>query len=55
MGGGSEGGRPHLQGGWYDGLMTVGVPEGKHTVEITPYTDPPVWKENAFTKMLAVR
>lgn len=42
------------QGGWYDGLMTVGVPEGKHVVEITPYTNPPVWKENAYTGLLQV-
>jgi hypothetical protein len=40
------------QGGWYDGLMTVGVPEGKHTIEIGPYTNPPVWAENAYTKLL---
>ena len=43
------------QGGWYDGLMTVGVPEGKHVVEITPYTNPPVWPVNAYTRLLEVR
>jgi hypothetical protein len=40
------------QGGWYDGLMTVGVPEGRHVVEIRPYTNPPVWAENAYTRLL---
>ena len=42
------------QGGWYDGLMAVGVPDGKHTVEITPYTNPPVWKDNAYTRLLPI-
>lgn len=42
------------QGGWYDGLMTVGVPEGKHVIEITAYTNPPVWTENAYTRLLPV-
>jgi len=43
------------QGGWYDGLMTVGIPEGKHTVEITPYTNPPAWNNDAYTRMLTVK
>lgn len=41
-----------VQGGWYDGLMTVGLDEGKHTAVIAPYTNPSVWKENAFTRLL---
>ena len=40
------------QGGWYDGLMTIGCPDGKHTIEIGPYTNPPVWRENAYTHLL---
>ena len=43
-----------VQGGWYDGLMTVGVPAGKHVVEITPFTNPPVWAENAFSRLLPI-
>ena len=43
------------QGGWYDGLMTFGTPEGKHTVEIRPYTNPPVWAWNAYTRLLPTR
>jgi hypothetical protein len=42
------------QAGWDDGLMTFGVPEGKHVVEIRPYTNPPVWAENAYTRLLPV-
>jgi hypothetical protein len=42
------------QGGWYDGLMTVGVPEGNHVIEITAYTNPPVWTESAYTRLLPV-
>ncbi len=41
-----------MQAGWFDGLMTVGLDDGKHTAVITPYTNPSVWKENAFTRML---
>jgi hypothetical protein len=40
------------QGGWYAGRMTVGIPEGKHAAEITPYNNPPVWKQNAFSRLL---
>jgi hypothetical protein len=40
------------QGGWYAGRMTVGIPEGKHVAEITPYNNPPVWKQNAFSRLL---
>ena len=40
------------QGGWYDGLMAIGSPDGKHTIEIGPYTNPPVWRENAYTRLL---
>lgn len=42
------------QGGWYDGRMTTGVPEGKHTVVFRPYTNPPAWRENADTRLLPV-
>jgi hypothetical protein len=30
----------------------VGIPEGKHVAEITPYSNPPVWKQNAFRRLL---
>ncbi len=42
------------QGGWYAGRMTVGIPEGRHLVEITPYTNPPVWKQNAYSRLLPI-
>lgn len=41
--------------GWYDGLMTVGVDDGRHRVEIGPWSNPPVWQENAYTRMLPVK
>ena len=40
------------QGGWYDGVMSTGVPEGRHTVVFRPYTNPPAWRENAFTRLI---
>lgn len=40
-----------MQAGWYDGKMTVGLDDGRHTAVITPYANPPVWKENAFTRL----
>jgi hypothetical protein len=40
------------QNGWYDGKLAIGIPAGAHTVEIRPYTNPPVWKENAYTRLL---
>lgn len=43
------------QGGWYDGQMTTGVPEGKHTVVFRPYTNPPIFETNAFTRLLPVK
>jgi len=41
-----------VQGGWYDGLMAVGLDDGRHEAVITPYTNPPVWPENAWTRRL---
>jgi hypothetical protein len=32
--------------------MTIGVPAGKYIIEIGPYTNPPVWKANAYTRLL---
>ncbi len=42
------------QGGWYDGRMTCGVPEGRHEMVFRPYTNPSVWRENAYTRLLPV-
>lgn len=41
-----------VQGGWYDGLMTVGLDDGKHEAVITAYANPPVWRESAWTRQL---
>lgn len=41
-----------VQAGWYDGLMTVGLDDGRHEAVITPYTNPPVWRESAWTRQL---
>lgn len=35
------------EAGWYDGKMTIGLDEGKHTAVITPYTNPPIWTTRA--------
>lgn len=40
------------QPGWYDGKMTIGLNDGKHTAVITAYTNPPVWPTNAYTRLL---
>ncbi|MCL1857428.1 MAG: hypothetical protein FWF84_07325, partial [Kiritimatiellaeota bacterium] len=41
------------QVGWYDGKMTVGFDDGAHTAVITPFTNPPVWPVNRWTKQLS--
>ncbi|OPZ83832.1 MAG: hypothetical protein BWY76_02103 [bacterium ADurb.Bin429] len=41
-----------MQAGWYNGLMTIGLDDGKHIAVISPYTNPPVWKDNAYTRLL---
>lgn len=38
--------------GWYDGLMTIGVNEGRQEAVISRFTNPPVWNQNAWTRML---
>jgi hypothetical protein len=43
-----------VQAGWYDGLMAVGLDDGRHEAVITPYSNPPVWNENAYTRLLPV-
>ncbi|MHC4885607.1 MAG: hypothetical protein ACYTGH_11035 [Planctomycetota bacterium] len=43
-----------VQGGWYDGVMAVGLDEKASTVTITPWTNPSVWRKNATTRLLPV-
>ncbi len=38
--------------GWYDGVMAIGLDDGKQEAVITRYTNPPVWRESAWTRML---
>jgi hypothetical protein len=41
-----------MMNGWYDGVMAIGLDSGRHTAVITRYTNPPVWRENAYTRLL---
>ncbi len=43
-----------VQAGWYDGLMTIGLDEGKQSVELLPYANPPVWPHNPYSRLLPV-
>jgi len=41
-----------VQGGWYDGVMAVGLDEKQSKVTIRRWTNPPVWRTNATTRLL---
>jgi hypothetical protein len=41
-----------VQGGWFDGVMAVGLDRRQSKAIIRPYTNPPVWKQNATTRLL---
>ena len=41
-----------VQGGWYDGVMAVGLDDEQSKVTIRPWTNPSVWSENATTRLL---
>ena len=42
-----------VQVGWYDGKMTIGLDDGEHTAVITPFTNPPVWRESRWPRMIS--
>ena len=43
-----------VQGGWFDGVMAVGLDDQQSKVVIRPWTNPSVWRENASTRLLPV-
>jgi len=38
--------------GWYDGKIALGLDDGKQEAVITRFTNPPVWKASAWTRLL---
>jgi len=40
--------------GWYAGVMSIRLDEGAKEATIRPYTNPPVWKTNAYTRLLPI-